>query len=52
MLQELFDHFAYVSYRTQRDEGASAEMCAKWYANAEGLEREYQLAKQLKNQLN
>jgi len=52
MLQQLFDHLSYVSYRTQRDSGASAEMCAKWYANGEAFEREYQLAKQLKNQLN
>lgn len=52
MLQQLFDHLSYVSYRTQRDAGATAEICAKWYANADALEREYQLAKQLKNQLN
>lgn len=52
MLQQLFDHFAYVSYRTQRDAGASAEMCAKWYANAADLERQYQLAKQLEKQRN
>jgi hypothetical protein len=52
MLQQLFDHLSYVSYRTQRDGGASAEICAKWYVNHEALEREYQLAKQLKNQKN
>lgn len=49
---EIFDHLNYVSYRTQRDAGLSAEICAKWYANHEAFEREYQLAKQLKNQLN
>lgn len=52
MLQTFFEHLNYVSYRTQRDAGATAEMCAKWYANADALEREYQLAQQLKNQLN
>lgn len=52
MLQQLFDHLSYVSYKTQRDAGISAEVCAKWYANAEALERQYQLSKQLKNQHN
>lgn len=28
MLQELFDHLSYVSYRTQRDAGITAEICA------------------------
>lgn len=51
-IQSLFDHFSYVSYRTQRDAGASAEWCAKHYANAADLERQYQLAKQLQNQRN
>jgi len=41
MLQELFDHLAYVSYRTQRDAGVSATVCAKWYPNAADLERQY-----------
>lgn len=52
MLQQLFDHLSYVSYRTQRDAGATAEICAKWYANADALEMEYQLAKQLQQNLN
>lgn len=52
MLQQLFDHFSYVSYRTQRDAGATAEMCAEWYADAADLERQYQLAKQLEKQCN
>ena len=49
---QIFDHLNYVSYRTQRDNGVSVEICAKWYANAEAFEREYQLRKQLKDQRN
>ena len=49
---QIFDHLNYVSYRTQRDAGVSAEICAKWYANHEAFEREYQLDKQLQKQKN
>lgn len=41
MLQQLLDHLSYASYRTQRDGGVSAGICAKWYPNASSLEKQY-----------
>lgn len=40
-MQPILDHLTYVSYRVQRELGVSAEICAKWYPNADALEREY-----------
>lgn len=40
-IQSIFDHLNYVSYKTQRDAGMTAEVAAKWYANAAEMERQY-----------
>lgn len=40
-IRSILDHLNYVSYRTQRDAGMSAEIAAKWYPNAAELEKEY-----------
>lgn len=41
-IAKLFDHLAYVSYRTQRDLGVSAESCKKMgFPNVDQLEKEY-----------
>ena len=46
----LLDYLDYVSYKQQRDAGATAEMCAGWYARAYLLEQRYKLEqKQIKN---
>lgn len=39
----LLDYLAYVSYKTQRDAGLSAEICSHYYPNAYSLEVKYQL---------
>lgn len=49
-IQSIFDHMNYISYRTQRDAGMTAEMAAKWYPKAAELERQYINANQ--NKLN
>lgn len=40
-IQSIFDHLEYVSYKTQRDAGMSAEIAAKWYPNAAEMEKQY-----------
>lgn len=42
-MNEIFDHLAYVSYKTQRNLGVTPGVCAKWYPDSAELERKYQL---------
>lgn len=41
-IPEIMDILAYSSYKVQRDNGLSYEICAKWYKNHKNFEIKYQ----------